>query len=70
MDVADNTGAKKAAAIGVLGATRPMLEMVSDQGHIKGSGPGWHGQKGEGGQCGIVRTRKAIRRNDGSYLPV
>src|SRR5215470_1915593 len=61
LDVADNTGAKRAAAIGVLGRNQRYA-------HIKEAAPDGTVKKGEVVDAVIVRTRKAIRRNDGSYL--
>lgn len=69
MDVADNTGAKKAAAIGVIGRNQAYAG-IGDviKAHIKEAAPDGTVKKGEVVNAVIVRTRKAIRRNDGSYL--
>ena len=69
LDVADNTGAKRAAAIGVLGRNQ-MYAHVGDviKAHIKEASPDGTVKKGEVVNAVIVRTKKAIRRNDGSYL--
>lgn len=69
MDVADNTGAKRAAAIGVIGKNQ-RYAMIGDviKAHIKEASPDGTVKKGDVVNAVIVRTRKAIRRNDGSYL--
>jgi len=69
LDVADNTGAKKAAAIGVLGPNKK-FGMIGDviKAHIKEAAPDSSVKKGEVVDAVVVRTRKAIRRTDGSYL--
>ena len=69
LDVADNTGAKRAAAIGVLGRNQRYAR-VGDiiKAHIKEAAPDGTVKKGEVVDAVVVRTRQAIRRNDGSYL--
>ena len=69
LDVADNTGAKRAAAIGVLGRNQ-RYACIGDviKAHIKEAAPDGTVKKGEVVNAVIVRTRKTIRRNDGSYL--
>ena len=69
LDVADNTGAKRAAAIGVLGRNQRYAH-VGDviKAHIKEAAPDGTVKKSEVCNAVIVRSRKAIRRNDGSYL--
>ena len=69
LEVADNTGARRAAAIGVLGRNQ-MYARVGDviKAHIKEASPDGTVKKGEVVNAVIVRTRQAIRRNDGSYL--
>jgi large subunit ribosomal protein L14 len=69
LDVADNTGAKLAWAIGVLGRNQRYAG-VGDiiKVHIKDAAPDGQVKKGEVHDAVVVRTRKAIRRNDGSYL--
>jgi len=69
LDVADNTGAKRAAAIGVLGRNQRYAH-IGDiiKAHIKEAAPDGTVKKGEVVNAVIVRTRQAIRRNDGSYL--
>src|SRR4030095_11637552 len=69
LDVADNTGAKRAAAIGVLGRNQTYAG-IGDviKAHIKEAAPDGTVKKGEVVDAVVVRTRQIIRRNDGSYL--
>ena len=69
LDVADNTGAKRAAAIGVIGRNQRYAQ-VGDviKAHIKEAAPDGTVKKGDVVDAVVVRTRKAIRRSDGSYL--
>ena len=69
LDVADNTGAKVAWAIGVLGRNQRYAG-IGDviKVHIKVAAPDGQVKKGEVHNAVIVRTRQIIRRNDGSYL--
>ena len=68
-DVADNTGAKRAAIIGVLGEAKRFGE-IGDivKAHIKEAAPDGTVKESEVVDAVVVRTRKAIRRADGSYL--
>jgi len=67
--VADNTGAKLAWAIGVLGRNQRYAH-VGDviKIHIKEAAPDGTVKKGEVHDAVVVRTRQIIRRTDGSYL--
>ena len=69
LDVADNSGAKRAAAIGVIGRNQRYAG-IGDiiKAHIKEAAPDGTVKKGDVVNAVIVRTRKAIRRSDGSYL--
>lgn len=69
LDVADNTGAKRAWAIGVLGRNQKYAR-VGDviKAHVKEAAPDGTVKKGEVVNAVIVRTRQPIRRSDGSYL--
>ena len=69
LDVADNTGAKRAAAIGVLGRNQRYAR-VGDviKAHIKEASPDGTIKKGAVVQAVIVRTVKELRRRDGSYI--
>lgn len=70
LDVADNTGAKKASMIGVLYRKGKPFAGVGDviTVNIKESSPGATIKKGEMGQAVVVRTKAPIRRDDGSVL--
>jgi large subunit ribosomal protein L14 len=69
-DVADNTGAKKASMIGVLGKKNCFNAQIGDivNVNIKESSADAAIKKGEKGRAVIVRTKQAIRRADGSVL--
>lgn len=69
LDVADNTGAKVAWAIGVLGKNQ-RYAAVGDviKVHIKEAAPDGSVKKGEVCNAVVVRTKHPIRRADGSYL--
>src|SRR6202034_4658737 len=69
LDVADNTGAKRAAAIGVIGRNQRYAG-IGDviKAHIKEAAPDGTVKKGDVVDAVVVRTRKQIRRSDGSYL--
>ncbi len=70
LDVADNTGAKRASMIGVLGKKNCFIAQIGDiiNVNIKESAPGATVKKGEKAKAVVVRTRHAIRRPDGSIL--
>lgn len=70
LDVADNTGAKKASFIGVLGKKNCQHAEIGDviNVNVKESSPDAAIKKGEVSKAVIVRTRQPIRRPDGSIL--
>ena len=70
LDVADNTGAKLAQCIKVLGGTRRRYATVGDVIvlAIKEADPDGMVKKGEVAKGVIVRTKSAIKRPDGSML--
>ncbi len=70
LDIADNTGAKKASCIGVLRKKNCAFANIADivTVNVKESVPHAAVKKGEMAKAVIVRTKKAIRRPDGSYL--
>jgi large subunit ribosomal protein L14 len=70
LDVADNTGARKASCIKVIGRSGKMYAHVGDviTCNIKESSPDAVVKKGEVVKAVIVRTCKPIRRKDGSRL--
>jgi len=69
LDVADNSGAKIAWNIGVLGKNQRYAG-IGDviKVHIKDASPDGQVKKGDVCDAVIVRTKQIIRRNDGSYL--
>ncbi|MDP8262914.1 MAG: 50S ribosomal protein L14 [Candidatus Ancaeobacter aquaticus] len=70
LNVADNTGAKKVMCIKVLGGTRRRYASIGDVivVSIKEADPDSIIKKGEIAKGVIVRTKNAIKRNDGSSL--
>ncbi|MBL7068077.1 MAG: 50S ribosomal protein L14 [Candidatus Marinimicrobia bacterium] len=70
MSVADNTGAKKVLCIRVLGGSGRRYASVGDVVivTVKQASPGGMIKKGEKSKAVIVRTKKEIRRKDGSYI--
>lgn len=70
LDVADNTGAKRAALIGVLGRKGRRFAQLGDiiNVNVKESSPEAIIKKGEVARAVVVRTKEPIRRPDGSVL--
>ena len=70
--VADNSGAKEALCIRVLGGTRKRYATVGDiiVVAVKGVIPSSDMKKGAVSKAVVVRTKKEIRRQDGSYIRV
>ena len=70
LDIADNTGARRASCIGVIGRANKRIAGVGDiiTVNIKESTPDAIVKKGEVAKAVIVRTRNLIKRPDGSYL--
>ena len=70
LDVADNTGARRAMCIKVLGGTRRRYASVGDVivVTIKKATPGGDVKPGEVVRGVIVRTRHPVRRPDGSLV--
>lgn len=70
LDVADNTGAKRAAMIAVLGKKNCSNAAIGDiiNVNVKESAPEATVKKGEVAKAVVVRTRQAIKRADGSVL--
>lgn len=68
--VADNTGAKEIMCIKVLGGSVRKYASVGDVivASVKNATPGSVVKKGDVVKCVIVRTKKAVRRADGSYI--
>lgn len=70
LDVADNSGAKKIQCIKVLGGSRRRYASIGDviMASVKEALHGATVKKKDKVKAVIVRTRKEIRRRDGSYL--
>jgi len=70
LDVADNTGAKKACCISVIGRHGRDIAEIGDiiSANIKEATPDGTVKQGEVVKGVIVRTANAIHRQDGSYL--
>ena len=70
LSVADNSGAKEVLCIRVLGGTRRRYASVGDKivVAIKSAMPNGAVKKGSVAKAVVVRTKKEIRRADGSYI--
>jgi large subunit ribosomal protein L14 len=70
LDVADNSGAKKVMCIRVLGGTKRKYASLGDVivVSIKEAIPNAKVKKGEVAKAVIVRTKKEVSRQDGSYI--
>ena len=70
LDIADNTGAKRASCIGVLNRSGKRYAEIGDivTANIKEAIPDGVVKKGEVVKAVVVRTKNSIRRADGSYL--
>ena len=70
LKVADNSGAKELLTIRVLGGSGRRYAGLGDTivATVKDAIPGGNVKKGEVVKAVIVRTRKASRRADGSYI--
>ena len=70
MKVADNTGAKELMCIRVLGGTGRRYACIGDVvvATVKKAAPGGQIKKGEVVKAVIVRSKKGVKRADGSYV--
>ena len=70
LKVADNTGAREALVIRVLGGTKRRYASVGDKivVAIKDATPNGNVKKGAVSKAVVVRTKKEVRRKDGSYI--
>ena len=70
LKVADNSGAKEVLCIRVLGGTKKRYASVGDKivGTVKEAIPSSNVKKGQVVRAVIVRTKKEVRRGDGSYI--
>jgi large subunit ribosomal protein L14 len=68
--VGDNSGAKELLVIRVLGGSKRKYANVGDivVAAVKSATPGGVVKKGDVVKAVIVRTKKGLRRNDGSYI--
>ena len=70
LHVADNTGAKELLAIRVLGGSKRRYAGIGDVivASVKDAIPGGSVKKGDVVKAVVVRTSKAVRRADGTYV--
>ena len=70
MKVADNSGAKEVLCIRVLGGTKRRYASIGDLVvvSVKDALPAGNIKKGAVSRAVVVRTRKEVRRSDGSYI--
>ena len=70
LNVADNTGAKEIHTIRVLGGSRRKYGNIGDVvvASVRKAAPGGTVKKGEVVKAVIVRTKRGIRREDGTYV--
>ena len=70
LKVADNTGAKEIHCIRVLGGSRRKFGNIGDVivASVRKATPGGQVKKGEVVKAVIVRTKRGVRREDGSYV--
>ncbi len=70
LDVADNSGARMAMMIGVIGQGTSLSAGIGDiiSAHVKEASPNGTVKKGEVVRAVLVRTRHPIKRQDGSVL--
>lgn len=70
LSVADNSGAKEVLCIRVLGGTKKRYASIGDQVivSVKSAMPAGEIKKGAVTKAVVVRTKKEVRRADGSYI--
>jgi len=70
LSVADNSGAKEVLCIRVLGGTKKHYAGIGDKivVTVKNAIPSGNIKKGTVTKAVVVRTKKEVRRNDGSYI--
>ncbi|NDD59310.1 MAG: 50S ribosomal protein L14 [Chlamydiae bacterium] len=70
LTVADNSGAKEVLIIRVLGGTKRRYASVGDKivVTVKNALPSGNVKKGSVSKAIVVRTKKEVRRKDGSYI--
>jgi large subunit ribosomal protein L14 len=70
VDVADNSGAKRVKCIKVIGGSKRKYASIGDiiVVAVKDAAPNGKVKKGQLARAVIVRTKKELRRGDGSYI--
>ncbi|MBE7058766.1 MAG: 50S ribosomal protein L14 [Clostridia bacterium] len=70
LKVADNTGAKELMCIKVIGGSKRRYANIGDIiiCSVKAAAPGGMVKKGDVVKCVIVRTKRGVRREDGTYI--
>ncbi len=70
LNVADNSGAKKIMVIRVLGGSRRRFGKIGDivVASVKEATPNGNVKKGDVVKAVVVRTKKELKRTDGSYI--
>jgi len=70
LDVADNSGARKIACIHLRGGSAGQYARLGDviTASVKEAAPDGTVKKGQVVRAVVVRTRKEVRRKDGSYI--
>ena len=70
LKVADNSGAKEALCIRVLGGTGRRYASIGDKivVTVKDASPSGNVKKGQVSKAVVVRTKKEVSRPDGSYI--
>lgn len=70
LTVADNSGAKEVLCIRVLGGTKRRYARLGDKivVSVKNALPSGNVKKGTVSKAVVVRVKKEVRRNDGSYI--
>ncbi len=70
LKVADNSGARKVQCIKVIGGSKRRYAGIGDViiCSVKEAMPNGNVKKGDVVRCVVVRTKKEVRRSDGSYI--
>ena len=70
LKVADNTGAKEIHTIRVLGGSKRKYGNIGDiiVASVRKAAPGGTVKKGDGVEAVIVRSKRGVRREDGTYV--
>ncbi len=70
LDVADNSGAKRVKCVKVIGGSKRKYAGIGDiiVVSVKDAAPNGKVKKGQIARAVIVRTKKEVRRPDGSYI--